>query len=105
MGGQRWDRCSEDWGLGSRVRGYCPAESNVTTRCRSCLLPTGAVGLSLWPEQPHGLYLLPPGGPFIELLPLKEGTREEAAPTVLLAEAQKGKEYELVLTDHTSLTR
>ncbi|XP_024601059.1 GH3 domain-containing protein isoform X3 [Neophocaena asiaeorientalis asiaeorientalis] len=65
----------------------------------------GAVGLSLWPEQPHGLYLLPPGGPFIELLPLKEGTREEAAPTVLLAEAQKGKEYELVLTDHTSLTR
>ncbi|XP_061031204.1 GH3 domain-containing protein isoform X2 [Eubalaena glacialis] len=65
----------------------------------------GALGLSLWPEQPHGLYLLPPGGPFIELLPLKEGTREEAAPTVLLAEAQKGKEYELVLTDHTSLTR
>ncbi|KAB0397703.1 hypothetical protein E2I00_019152, partial [Balaenoptera physalus] len=64
------------------------------------------LALRLWPKlQPHGLYLLPPGGPFIELLPLKEGTREEAAPTVLLAEAQKGKEYELVLTDHTSLTR
>ncbi|XP_057572908.1 GH3 domain-containing protein isoform X2 [Hippopotamus amphibius kiboko] len=65
----------------------------------------GVMGLSLWPEQPHGLYLLPPGAPFIELLPLKEGAREEAAPTILLAEAQKGKEYELVLTDHASLTR
>ncbi|XP_070335584.1 GH3 domain-containing protein isoform X2 [Odocoileus virginianus] len=65
----------------------------------------GVLGLSLWPEQPHGLYLLPPGAPFIELLPLKEGTREEATPTVLLPEAQKGKEYELVLTNHASLTR
>ncbi|XP_010814550.1 GH3 domain-containing protein isoform X1 [Bos taurus] len=65
----------------------------------------GVLGLSLWPEQPHGLYLLPPGAPFIELLPLKEGTWEEATPTVLLAEAQKGKEYELVLTNHASLTR
>ncbi|XP_029783512.1 GH3 domain-containing protein isoform X2 [Suricata suricatta] len=65
----------------------------------------GVVGLNLWPEQPPGLYLLPPGAPFIELLPVKEGAQEEAASTVLLAEAQKGKEYELVLTDHTSLTR
>ncbi|XP_060250883.1 GH3 domain-containing protein isoform X2 [Ovis aries] len=65
----------------------------------------GVLGLSLWPEQPHGLYLLPPGAPFIELLPLKEGTWEEATPAVLLAEAQKGKEYELVLTNHASLTR
>ncbi|XP_035925081.1 GH3 domain-containing protein isoform X1 [Halichoerus grypus] len=65
----------------------------------------GVVGLSLWPRQPHGLYLLPPGAPFIELLPVKEGAREEAASPVLLAEAQKGKEYELVLTTHTGLTR
>jgi hypothetical protein len=62
------------------------------------------MGLNLWPEQPQGLYLLLPGAPFIELLPVKEGAQEEAAPT-LLAEAQKGKEYELVLTDHISLTR
>uniref|UniRef100_A0A8D1NM72 GH3 domain containing n=1 Tax=Sus scrofa TaxID=9823 RepID=A0A8D1NM72_PIG len=65
----------------------------------------GVVGLSLWPKQPRGLYLLPPGAPFIELLPLKEGAQEDAAPTVLLPEAQQGKEYELVLTDHASLTR
>ncbi|XP_058140253.1 GH3 domain-containing protein isoform X2 [Dasypus novemcinctus] len=65
----------------------------------------GVVGLNLWPEQPHGLYLLPPGVPFIELLPIKEGAQEEATSTLLLAEAQKGKEYELVLTDHASLTR
>ncbi|XP_077709393.1 GH3 domain-containing protein isoform X2 [Canis aureus] len=65
----------------------------------------GVMGLSLWPEQPRGLYLLPPGAPFIELLPVKEGAQEEAASTVLLAEAQKGEEYELVLTNHTSLTR
>lgn len=63
------------------------------------------MGLSLWPKQPRGLYLLPPGAPFIELLPLKEGAQEDAAPTVLLPEAQQGKEYELVLTDHASLTR
>lgn len=65
----------------------------------------GVVGLSLWPDQPHGLYLLLPEAPFIELLPLKEGDWEEAAPTVLLAEAQKGEKYELVLTNHASLTR
>lgn len=65
----------------------------------------GAMGLNLWPEQPRGLYVLPPGAPLIELLPVKEGPQEEAATTVLLAEAQKGKEYELVLTDHASLTR
>ena len=69
------------------------------------MLPTGLVGLNLWPEQPRGLYLLPPGAPFTELLPVKEGAQEEAASTVLLAEAQEGKEYELVLTDHTSLSR
>lgn len=63
------------------------------------------VGLNLWPEQPGGLYLLPPGAPLIELLPAQEGGQEEAATTILLAEAQKDKEYELVLTDHTSLTR
>ncbi|XP_021537371.1 GH3 domain-containing protein [Neomonachus schauinslandi] len=65
----------------------------------------GVVGLNLWPQQPLGLYLLPPGAPFIELLPVKEGAQEEAASTVLLAEAQKGKEYELVLTNRTGLTR
>ncbi|XP_006832719.1 PREDICTED: GH3 domain-containing protein isoform X2 [Chrysochloris asiatica] len=65
----------------------------------------GVVGLNLWPEQPRGLYLLPPGTPFIELLPVTEGAQEGAASTLLLAEAQKGTEYELVLTDHTSLTR
>lgn len=63
------------------------------------------LGLNLWPEQPRGLYVLPPGPPLIELLPVKEGPQEEAAATVLLAEAQKGKKYELVLTDHASLTR
>lgn len=87
------------------MRGCRLAESNGTIRCRGRLLPTGVVGLSLWPKQPRGLYLLPPGAPFIELLPLKEGAQEEAAPTILLPEAQQGKEYELVLTDHTSLTR
>ncbi|XP_032019541.1 GH3 domain-containing protein [Hylobates moloch] len=65
----------------------------------------GVLGLNLQPEQPHGLYLLPPGAPFIELLPVKEGAQEEAASTLLLAEAQQGKEYELVLTDRASLTR
>ncbi|ELK01487.1 GH3 domain-containing protein isoform X1 [Pteropus alecto] len=65
----------------------------------------GVMGLNLWPEQPHGVYVLTPGAPLIELLPVKEGDREEAAATILLAEAQKGKEYELVLTDHASLTR
>ncbi|XP_036889454.1 GH3 domain-containing protein isoform X2 [Sturnira hondurensis] len=65
----------------------------------------GVLGLNLWPEQPGGLYLLPPGAPLIELLPVQEGGQEEAAGTILLAEAQKGGEYELVLTDHTSLTR
>ncbi|XP_004707232.1 GH3 domain-containing protein [Echinops telfairi] len=65
----------------------------------------GVVGLNLWPEQPHGLYLLPPGIPFTELLPVQEGVRGETDSTVLLAEAQRGSEYELVLTDPTSLTR
>ncbi|XP_053423622.1 GH3 domain-containing protein [Nycticebus coucang] len=65
----------------------------------------GVVGLNLWPEQPRGLYLLPPGPPFTELLPVKEGAQEEATSTLLLAEAQEGKEYELVLTDRVSLTR
>ncbi|VCX36773.1 unnamed protein product [Gulo gulo] len=65
----------------------------------------GVVGLNLWPEQAHGHYLLPPGAPFIELLPVKEGAQEEAASTVLLAEAQKGEEYELVLTNHAGLAR
>lgn len=65
----------------------------------------GVLGLNLWPEQSPGLYLLPPGVPFIELLPVPEGAQEEAGHTIFLAEAQKGKEYELVLTDHTSLIR
>uniref|UniRef100_H0WKQ6 GH3 domain containing n=1 Tax=Otolemur garnettii TaxID=30611 RepID=H0WKQ6_OTOGA len=65
----------------------------------------GVVGLNLWPEQPRGLYLLTPGPPFTELLPVKEGAQKEATSTLLLAEAQEGKEYELVLTDRVSLTR
>ncbi|XP_037350003.2 GH3 domain-containing protein [Talpa occidentalis] len=65
----------------------------------------GVVGLSLWPEQPRGCYLLPPGAPFIELLQVTKGAQEEAAPTLLLAEAQQGEEYELVLTDRAGLTR
>ncbi|KAM4844187.1 GH3 domain-containing protein isoform 1-T2 [Thomomys bottae] len=65
----------------------------------------GVIGLNFWPEKHQGLYLLHPGPPFIELLPIKEGTQEETAPTLLLSEAQRGKEYELVLTDHISLTR
>lgn len=89
---------------GLRPRGEGLAESNGTTR-RGCLLPAGVVGLNLWPEQPAGLYLLPPGAPLIELLPVQEGGQEEAATTILLAEAQKGQEYELVLTDQASLTR
>lgn len=66
----------------------------------------GVMALNLWPEQPQGSYLLPPGGPFIELLPIKEGTQEEAsASTLLLTDVQMEEEYELVLTDHTGLTR
>ncbi|KAK2490371.1 hypothetical protein MC885_013758 [Smutsia gigantea] len=84
--------------------GLLPAERR-TPQMKRPLAPTGVLGLNLWPEQPGGLYLLPPEGPFIELLPVKEGAQKEAAHTVLLAEAQKGKEYELVLTDRTSHTR
>lgn len=69
------------------------------------LLSVGVMALNLWPEQPQGSYLLPPGVPFIELLPIKEGTQEEAASTLLLIDVQREEEYELVLTDHTSLTR
>ncbi|XP_013374752.1 PREDICTED: GH3 domain-containing protein isoform X2 [Chinchilla lanigera] len=65
----------------------------------------GLLALSLWPDQPRGVYLLPPGPPFIELLPAKEGTPEGDTGTLLLAGAQQGEEYELVLTDHASLTR
>ena len=65
----------------------------------------GVIALNLWPEQPQGSYLLPPGVPFIELLPIKEGIQEGAASTLLLTDAQKEEEYELVLTDATSLTR
>lgn len=64
----------------------------------------GVMALNLWPEQPRGLYLLPPGIPFIELLPVKEGTQEEAA-SLLLADAQRGEKYELVLTDRANWTR
>ncbi|KAG8512865.1 GH3 domain-containing protein [Galemys pyrenaicus] len=65
----------------------------------------GVVGLNLWPEEPRGRYLLPPGAPFVELLQVTKGAPEEAPSTVLLTEAQQGEEYELVLTDHASLTR
>lgn len=89
---------------GWRFRGEGPAESHGTTR-RGRLLPAGVVGLSLWPEQPAGLYLLPPGAPVTELLPVPAGGQEGAATTVLLAEAHQGQEYELVVTDQASLTR
>lgn len=69
------------------------------------LFSIGVMALNLWPEQPQGSYLLPPGLPFIELLPIKEGTQEETASTLLLTDVQREEEYELVLTDHTSLTR
>lgn len=72
---------------------------------RVVLLSVGVMALNLWPEQPQGVYLLPPEPPFIELLPIKEGTLEEAASTLLLTDAQREGEYELVLTDHTNLTR
>ncbi|XP_041499922.1 GH3 domain-containing protein isoform X1 [Microtus oregoni] len=65
----------------------------------------GVMALNLWPEQPQGSYLLPPGVPFIELLPFKEGTQEEATSTLLLTDVQREEEYELVLTDHAGLTR
>ncbi|XP_049635391.1 GH3 domain-containing protein isoform X2 [Suncus etruscus] len=65
----------------------------------------GMLGLSLWPEQPRGLYLLPPGAPVIELLPVQKGAQDQATSPVLLAEAQEGQEYELVLTNHANLTR
>ncbi|XP_075846847.1 GH3 domain-containing protein isoform X2 [Microtus pennsylvanicus] len=67
--------------------------------------PRGVMALNLWPEQPQGSYLLPPGVPFIELLPFKEGTQEEATSTLLLTDVQREEEYELVLTDHAGLTR
>lgn len=100
VGGQQENQTLRGW----RPQGEGLAGSNGTTR-RGCLLPAGAVGLNLWPEHPAGLYLLPPGAPVIELLPVQEGGQEEAATTILLAEAQKGQEYELVLTDQASLTR
>lgn len=63
----------------------------------------GLMGLSLWPQQPRGLYLLSPGVPFVELLPVvKEGAQEDVASTLLLAEAQEGQEYELVVTHHAA---
>ncbi|XP_023573977.1 GH3 domain-containing protein isoform X2 [Octodon degus] len=65
----------------------------------------GALALSLWPDQPQGIYLLAPGAPFLELLPAKEGAPEDDSHTLLLAEAQQGEEYELVLTDCACLTR
>ncbi|KAM6175838.1 GH3 domain-containing protein [Erethizon dorsatum] len=65
----------------------------------------GVLAMNLWPDQPRGLYLLSPGAPFVELLPAKEEAPEDDTRTLLLAEAQKGEEYELVLTDHASLTR
>lgn len=65
----------------------------------------GILALNLGPEQPRGLYLLPPGVPFVELLPVKESTQEDTASTLLLADAQRGEEYELVLTDHANWTR
>ncbi|CAH6776145.1 GH3 domain-containing protein [Phodopus roborovskii] len=65
----------------------------------------GVMALNLWPEKPQGFYLLPPGAPLIELLPVKEGNREEAACTLLLPDVQMEEEYELVLTDHAGLAR
>ncbi|EHB02814.1 GH3 domain-containing protein [Heterocephalus glaber] len=65
----------------------------------------GLLALNLWPDQPQGIYLLPPGIPFVELLPAKHGALEDDSRTLLLAEAQQGEEYELVLTTHASLTR
>lgn len=105
MEGQRWGRLLRESGPGVQGEGLFPSRKQQCHQRKGCLLPAGVVGLNLWPRQPHGLYLLPPGAPFIELLPVKEGAQEEAASPVLLAEAQKGKEYELVLTTHTGLTR
>lgn len=105
MGGQQWEQLLRELGPGGPGEGLLPSRKQGHRPLKGCLLPTGVVGLNLWPEQPRGLYLLPPGAPFIELLPVNKGAQEEAASTVLLAEAQKGKEYELVLTDHISLTR
>ncbi|XP_010633804.1 GH3 domain-containing protein [Fukomys damarensis] len=65
----------------------------------------GLLALHPWSDQPQGVYLLPPGTPFVELLPTRDGAQEDDTRTLLLAEAQRGKEYELVLTDHASLTR
>lgn len=72
---------------------------------RHATFPSGVLALNLWPDQPQGLYLLTPGPPFIELLPAKEGAPEDEPCTLLLAKAQQGEEYEMVLTDHASLTR
>lgn len=65
----------------------------------------GVMALNLWPERPQGFYLLPPGIPFIELLPIKAGAQEEAPSTLLLTDVQREEEYELVLTDQAGLTR
>lgn len=80
-------------------KGMCPEVNKIF------LFSVGVMALNLWPEQPQGSYLLPPGVPFIELLPFKEGTQEEATSTLLLTDVQREEEYELVLTDHASLTR
>lgn len=75
--------------------------STVTGMCSA----PGLLALHPWPDQPQGVYLLPPGTPFVELLPTRDGAQEDDTCTLLLAEAQRGEEYELVLTDHASLTR
>ncbi|XP_051850402.1 GH3 domain-containing protein [Antechinus flavipes] len=65
----------------------------------------GMIGLNLCPKQQKPDYLLLPGPPFVELLPAWERSQEEAPRTLLLGEALRGKEYELVLTGGARLTR
>ncbi|XP_068923764.1 GH3 domain-containing protein-like isoform X4 [Petaurus breviceps papuanus] len=65
----------------------------------------GVIGLNPCLKQLKPGYLLLPGPPFVELLPAREKSQEEAPSTLLLGEALQGKEYELVLTNNAGLTR
>ncbi|XP_043860384.1 GH3 domain-containing protein [Dromiciops gliroides] len=65
----------------------------------------GVIGLNPCLKQLKPGYLLLPGPPFIELLPAREKSQEEAPSTLLLGEAQQGEEYELVLTNDANLIR
>ncbi|XP_072502617.1 GH3 domain-containing protein isoform X2 [Notamacropus eugenii] len=65
----------------------------------------GVIGMNPCLKQLKPGYILLPGPPFVELLPVQKKSQEEAPSTLLLGEALQGEEYELVLTNDASLTR